>query len=609
MFWSFAIVVLLGLLTIRIKGHRSLPSGILCGSQFSSPDSALEIPNPKISWASYGIYTCDDPVMWFDAYADENQELHFTALVPVIERFEGSRMSVAIIGPGLGVFPDDAPSFLKEYATEKNIGGVIHKSPEDQSTCDHLKSVMIQHSDILDDRCHFHEPYGDSHLWVVLDEIQNVSESGSYKIAVYEENGSTAKASFACCDWPEDFTTPYNIPESICPLCGSNSSNPAWSSLFYEHKTMEEYGGFPSLETCTSDSSPTVYPSGEECPSITSDTSQEIDQPESCTVHCDSEGECHSHNAFGGCTYSLDWAIPEPKFGEATVKHIVIFKGDTIRFTAPDNMPHNLYQMTTSDSLDACDFEGSVEVANVGDIFTGYDVNFDDAGMFYYSCSFPNHCSMGQKLTVEVKDITEGLKCHDHEHVSSSDSPLVCPSGQENAMTVNNPDYGSSNEHECAEFCTPAIFINMMTNVQLGKCSDNGFVNNTVSKTVKPPGSPMDIEMKISNNLEQSSCHCHSYEQIPCPGLDDDTLYNEHIEEIELFCSSVLNGEDDCPYKCFQPMEVLHLHYLECPNRLKDPTYEAVDAINICHIAVSSPDGVDNCEDFINAANMTNVIH
>ncbi len=65
--------------------HRDLPAGITCGSQFASPDSPLRIPNPAISWANYAIFTCDDPVQWYEAIVDEGQLLHHTVTVPEIE--------------------------------------------------------------------------------------------------------------------------------------------------------------------------------------------------------------------------------------------------------------------------------------------------------------------------------------------------------------------------------------------------------------------------------------------------------------------------------------------------------------------------------------------
>lgn len=162
------------------------------------------------------------------------------------------------------------------------------------------------------------------------------------------------------------------------------------------------------------------------------------------------------------------------------------------------------------------------------------------------------------------------------------------------------------NENECSELCAPAIAIQFMAGVELGSCVDLGFIGNPKTQTVLPPGSPSDVEVRVTSladaettvaaDMEEpkSTCHCHSYEEIVCPEAEtaEDTLYIEHIEEINEHCQGILDGsETDCPYKCFQPMEVLHLHYLECPSRPIDPTYVAVNATNMCHIAAAAPEG------------------
>jgi len=598
---SILTTLLVGLNLNPCKAHRSLPPAITCGEQFSSPDSPLVIPNPEISWANYGMYTCEYPVSWFEAAAEENQELKFTVTVPVLERFKNVRMTVVIIGPGLQDLPDDdnMPDSVKEYAKNNALGGVIYKSPIDQSTCDHLTSPeMIKESTVIDDRCFFYEPFSGTNNWVVMDEIFTVSNNTEFKIAFYEENGTTAKASFACCDWPEDFATPYPIPESECPACGSTDNN--WIYVYYETGPMAEYGGFPAIEVCPADPGPTEYPSGDQCPPD-EDDDDVPPQPESCNLGCSSDGECHSHNALGGCVQYLDWDT-KPMFGNAHVKNVIIFKGDTIQFKNPSTiMPHNLYCMANETALEMCDFNGSTEVANVGEISFGYDILYDEAGTFYYSCSIGNHCLEGQKLTVVVKDATEGLECHDHEQ-DDPYSPPECSStaGLVNARAVDNPSYGAMNANECSDFCMFGPFLEAIPDIEAGTCGELGFTNNATTKTIRPPGSPLDVEVTIVSNQAESICHCHSYEEIPCPEDEtpEDTIYAEHIDEIQTFCTGILDGTDDvCPYKCFQPMEVLHLHYLACPSREVDPTYEAVEATNMCHIAAPSPDGEEGCKE------------
>jgi len=610
-----------------VVAHRSLPSGTTCGSQFFSPETALTIPNPLVSWASYRIFDCDQPVFWLDAQTEtENQTLHFTVTIPVIERFEDVRMSVVIIGPDLPSLSADAnvPEDVSNYINENNMGASLFESLANQTTCDHLQSVMGDASSVVDDRCHFYEPFGGSNSWVVLDESYPVETVANYKIAVFVEGGTTAKAAFACCDWPEDFVTPYTISETDCPYCGNiPEENPAFSSYFFEQKSMIEYGGFPPALSCMNAESMGLTPFDSQCPPVKS-TEQEA-QPAGCVLGCTVAGECHSHNVFGECTHQLEWGLT-PKFGEAEVKELIIYKGDSVSFNMPqdqNNFVHNLFELANLEHLEQCNFDDSLAVANVEEIRLGHIMNFDKEGTYHFACGisctgFPEegsdetdtastaearqasfcHCDIGQKITVVVKDATEGLRCHDHASFTMSLSEAAeCAEGEVKAHAIDSPDYGAMDGSECAELCTSAIALSFMTGVESGTCAEAGFVGPWIAqREVKPPGSPMAMQVSIASNELMKTCHCHSYEEISCPEDEaaDDTLYDEHIDEIEEYCATVLDGsEDDCPYRCFQPMEVLHLHYLECSTRPIDATFVAVNATNLCHIAADAPDDTD----------------
>eukprot|EP00560_Eucampia_antarctica_P007106 CAMPEP_0197828802 /NCGR_PEP_ID=MMETSP1437-20131217/5325_1 /TAXON_ID=49252 ORGANISM="Eucampia antarctica, Strain CCMP1452" /NCGR_SAMPLE_ID=MMETSP1437 /ASSEMBLY_ACC=CAM_ASM_001096 /LENGTH=602 /DNA_ID=CAMNT_0043430189 /DNA_START=118 /DNA_END=1924 /DNA_ORIENTATION=- len=541
------VVIFVALLIVTTVGHRSLPSGITCGSQFSSPNTPLTIPNSGISWANYGIYTCEDPINWLEAEAVAGQDLKFTITVPVIDRFASVRMSAVFIGPGLpALLPEEntgVSNDILQYAADNVMGGVVFKSPQVQTNCDHLHSQeMIDATTVKDGRCDFYEPFGGSNMWVVMDDVITVSESGTYKVAVYEEHGFTAKASFACCDWPEDFLTPYSVPESTCPACGTNSSNPVWSSLYFEHKSMAQFSGFPPIQNCSMSTDIIKYPSKDMCPLLDGNDNNNV-QLEKCKLGCNSLGECHSHNVFGGCTHFLDWNVA-PKFGDAPVNHVIIFKGDKIKFTAPTGMPHNLFQLPNEISLDQCDFSESSSVAQVGEIFAGYEIAFDVAGIFYFSCTITGHCNAGQRLTVEVKDALDGLKCHRHEEQEkNSDKSVLCQNGQVNARAIDSMAYGSSNANECAEFCTSPTALSFMSGVEAGSCSDIFFKYNPLTYTLKPPNSPADVEVVVfSIKDEFTFCHCHSYEEIACPEEENmnDALYDEHIQEITKFCTGIM---------------------------------------------------------------------
>lgn len=617
---SKVLVILLAVIVQCISAHRSLPSGITCGSQFASPNSPLVIPNPKISWANYALFTCEHPIAWYEAQGTKDQEFKFTLTVPVIDRFKDVRMTTVIIGDGLPAVPQGSniPEDVSKYISDNNLGAVVYKSPVDQSTCNHLTSQeMAKESTVKDGRCHFYEPFGGSNLWVVADSAYKLPTTGTFKIAVYEENRSTAKASFACCDWPEDFQTQFQIPKSTCEACGSQESNSAWSSLFYEHKSMTAYGGYPPLQNCATDSTPISLPQGDKCPPPPSDGNggNKPKQPESCNLGCGMDGECHSHNVFGECTHELEWSLM-PKFGEANVTKVVIFKGDKIRFKAPnDQLAHNLYEMKDDAALAQCAFDGSKSLAGVEEVNIGHDVVFDKAGTYYFTCAIGCngqdfcHCRIGQKLTVEVKDATEGLRCHTHNMTKPKDTnifkdedknlklPIPCPPAMVNARSVNNKVYGARSENECSEQCIPETALNFMSGIEKGSCQDIGFNSDLISKTINVDNAPGPVRVIIakkgSRRMQagkkgEDVCHCHSYEKISCE--NNDPLYAEHITEIETYCKGILDrSEDVCPYKCFQPIEVLHLHYLECPSRPEDPTYTNVAKTNKCHIAAIAP--------------------
>jgi plastocyanin len=732
-------LVLVGL----AAGHRSLPSGVTCGNQFASSSTALEVPNPAISWASYRILTCDAPVFWLKAQdVSVGQNLSFTITAPVIGRFAGVRVSVLVIGPGLsnlsGTEQSQVPADVLADIPDGE-GAALFTSPEDQSSCAHLGSdMMTMASDVSDGRCHFHEPYGDTHSWVLLDDMLTASAGGTFHFAIFTSDGSPTKLAFACCDWPEDFTTDYPMPAAECPYCGTMANFSSWDSHFYETKAMAEYGGFPAagnnscsvIEANCSTGEVTAYlldsstsmcsefcatsgilalmpggtegtcseagysvtvaeqtvqgmyvivkaqpgPSEAQCPNETQAASAWEQLAESCSLGCSSE-ECHSHNIFGECTYPMQWVIPKPHINDYNVTSLILFKGEKVHFTSAGmtglNSVHNLMMMESESKLELCDFSGSTQILSVGEVLSGTSVTFDQEGTFYYSCGMTGHCGLGQKLTVEVKDVTEGMRCHDHA-ATDAEVELLCEAGNVNAHVLDNSEYGAGTNQcsefctplaglawiaggtegtcseagysvtvaeqtvqptgspmtidvivkgmpdadiscqtgeiiarvlgntdygaevdQCTEFCTPAAYLALITGATEGACSVAGYTVTIAEMSVQPPGLPMAVNV-IVKGTESASCHCHSYEEIACSSAGDG-LYDEHIDEIQTYCQEVISGADVvCPYKCFQPFEVLHLHYLECSLRSEHSLYAQVAATNMCHLAATAP-SADDC--------------
>lgn len=252
------LLLLLLFLASGTEAHRSLPAGVTCGSQFT-PADPLTIPNPKISWASYHIHTCDHPVFWLQGDFTKDQNIFFTVGVPKLTRFKDVRMTTVLLGPGLPLTADTidrdgSKKIPKQVIDELRSSGLraqIFESPVDQSNCSHMNKVMTGATKIVDNRCLFHEEFGGSYSWVLADIEAKAAQKGTYKFAIFNKARTATKAWFACCDWPEDFTTKYDITASTCPFCGTlPEKNGAWASLFYEQKSMVKFGGFPAVNAC-----------------------------------------------------------------------------------------------------------------------------------------------------------------------------------------------------------------------------------------------------------------------------------------------------------------------------------------------------------------------
>jgi len=607
------ISVIVGCLSVSlVASHRSLPPGVTCGNQFSTSSTALEVPNPRISWAAYRILTCDAPLFWVAApNVDVGQNLFFTVTVPVIERFAPARVHVLVIGPGLPRLSAEDEALLHPDAVAAigaNEGAVLYTSPEDQSSCAHVHSdEMSGGSDVMNSRCHFHEPYGDTHSWVLLDDHIVALASGTHRFAVSSTDGSPLKLSFACCDWPEDFTTPYSLPAADCPFCGTKASFPQYSSHFYETKSMSGFGGFPAVGECDGEAAlPSQPDPATQCPNeaAVGDANAGGEQSESCALHCTRE-ECHSHNIRGECSYVMRWITPKPMLtvGDRgiNVTSLILFKGDTVLFTSANHFwPHDLVRMESKAHLDTCNFAGMSQILTVEELRAGAAVTFNTAGVFYYSCAMTGHCGLGQKLMVTVRDATEGMECHKHsideeEDLEHEEEEAECAQGLVRARAIEDANYGAG-PGQCSEFCTATAGLSMMNGVQPGGCESAGYVVKVMETIAQPQGSAQTIDVVILRRRMDAECHCHSKEEISCDGSGE-ALYAEHIAEIEEYCQGVVSGADTkCAYNCFQPFEVLHLHYMECSLRSKHPYYEQIEERKICHMAIEPP-AEAQCED------------
>merc|ERR1712032_1307019 len=301
------------------------------------------------------------------------------------------------------------------------------------------------------------------------------------------------------------------------------------------------------------------------------------EQGKNCVLHC-SNGSCHSHNVEGGCVFDINWKIPYPTLPSgAVVKKIVLFKGDTVRMKKADQFAHNIYAFNTVDDAMQCNFKASKEIAMVEETGIGYTVDFDrlaQSGL--------------------VKDPADGRRCHSHDYTMPAPPAVSDPCPGSNVRRAIASKMFKSGEGECTQMCVPTAALQWVSSItEAGACHAVGYYEDAAipkqTMQFNPNAPPMELLIKAKPSNEP--CHCHSYEEILCSAAGDD-LYNEHIDEITKYCAGVVAGKDKiCPYNCFQPFEVLHLHYLSCKYRKPHELFLKVQKTELCHLATRSKDG------------------
>merc|ERR1712032_1175301 len=220
------------------------------------------------------------------------------------------------------------------------------------------------------------------------------------------------------------------------------------------------------------------------------------------------------------------------------------------------------------------------------------------------------HCVRGQRLVVKVKDPADGRRCHSHKYTMPAPpaGPDPCPGS--NVRRAIEAKMFKSEKGECSQMCVPDMALKWVAGMtESGTCHDAGYYadakNPKRSFAFGKNSPPMDLLIKAKQSDEP--CHCHSYEEILCSAAGD-PLYDEHINEITKYCAGVVAGKDKiCPYNCFQPFEVLHLHYLSCKYRKPHELFLKVQKTELCHLATRSKDGSECLTTTTTAADIVDI--
>ena len=167
-------------------GHKLIPTD---GTNIDY-DSALEIPNPVISWAMYE--ELEDKALFYKFEAKKDDRLYSSIVIPKLDHLEGFTPSLVLIGPSTFLELVDE---LKILDTDKNFDYHI---PEgyDAYVFDYTGSLPSKE---------FYEPFGQITYWERQEIDLEIEAPGTYYMAVFDKSGSNGKLALAI-GYVEDFS-------------------------------------------------------------------------------------------------------------------------------------------------------------------------------------------------------------------------------------------------------------------------------------------------------------------------------------------------------------------------------------------------------------------
>jgi len=153
-------------------------------------ESALEIPNPVISWAMYEELEASALFYKFEAKKDDR--LYSSIVIPKLNDLEGFTPSLVLIGPSTFLELVDE---LKVIDNDTSFGYSI---PEgyDAYVFDYNGQIPSKE---------FYEPFGQITYWERQEIDLEIEAPGTYYLAVFDKTASTGKFALAI-GYVEDFS-------------------------------------------------------------------------------------------------------------------------------------------------------------------------------------------------------------------------------------------------------------------------------------------------------------------------------------------------------------------------------------------------------------------
>ena len=167
-------------------GHKLIPTD---GTNIDY-ESALEIPNPVVSWAMYE--ELKNTPLFYKFEAKKDDRLYSSIVIPKLDHLEGFTPSLVLIGPSTFLELIDN---LKVLDTDKNFDYYI---PEgyDAYVFDYNGQIPSKE---------FYEPFGQITYWERQEIDLEIEAPGTYYLAVFDKTGYNGKLALAI-GYVEDFS-------------------------------------------------------------------------------------------------------------------------------------------------------------------------------------------------------------------------------------------------------------------------------------------------------------------------------------------------------------------------------------------------------------------
>ena len=167
-------------------GHKLIPTD---GTNIDY-ESALNIPDPVISWAMYE--ELEDNALFYKFDAKKDDRLFSSNVIPKLDNLENFTPSLVLIGPSTFL---DLVDELKVMDVDKNF---------DYPIPDGYDAYVFDYNGPIPSK-EFYEPFGQVTYWERQEIDLEIEAPGTYYMAVFDKNGSTGKLAVAI-GYVEDFS-------------------------------------------------------------------------------------------------------------------------------------------------------------------------------------------------------------------------------------------------------------------------------------------------------------------------------------------------------------------------------------------------------------------